>query len=272
MIRRHWNRLYRMPELISYAILGSGSSANAYLFSCCGVSIMIDCGFSFKELKNRAERAGADLSTLQAVLLSHTHADHIRGIAPLSRACGIPVYLHHLLDPSIFPGKKPIPVVPVEPDSSYTIGPFTVQVFSLSHDAPHAVNYVISAEGCSFMVATDTGTVTPRIRELMSTADVLFLEANYDEQMLHEGPYPYMLKRRIASELGHLSNTDAIEEIRRFGVQQKPHRIYLCHLSDTNNRPELLQQQIVQQLPPGGRSITVCPKGSLHADVISGVI
>ncbi len=249
--------------MIRYAILGSGSSANAYLIGYQGKTILIDCGFSFKELKRRAELVDADLSTLQAVLLSHTHADHMKGVATLSRACKVPVYLHHMLDGSIFSGKKPIPLVPVTPGETYTIGPFSVRVFSISHDAAYAVNFHITVGGRVLMVATDTGIITSEMQRLMDTADILFLEANYDEEMLADGPYPYYLKQRIASDTGHLSNSDAIQAIQHFSSDERPSRVFLCHMSAVNNHPQILQQRVYDELGTS-RKIVVCAKGSRH--------
>lgn len=246
--------------MIRFSVIGSGSSANAYLFSYEGSSILIDCGFTKKELIRRAGLADISLDSLRAVLVSHTHSDHTRGVGAVSRALDVPVYIHELVDPSVFGGRKVVRHERIRVGDPFLIGPFRVTAFELEHDAPHAINYHISAGSSSCMVATDTGRVSESMFELMRSADVLFLEANYDERMLQEGPYPYFLKKRIASDVGHLSNEAALEVIRRLSSGLWRPQLYLCHLSSTNNDPQLLRSSLTREFGETG-TMTVCEKG-----------
>ncbi len=254
--------------MITYAILGSGSSANSYYFSYGEQAIMIDNGFTLKELRRRAEALGISLESIQAVLLSHTHTDHCKGIAPLARALDIPVYMHRYLSSDIFPGRRPVSVVGVDPGRVYRIGEFSVEVFSTSHDAEHSVNFYISVGGRSFMVLTDTGVITQEMYRLMRKSDVLFLEANYEDEMLAHGPYPPFLKRRIASATGHLSNAEAIDALNVLGEVNSPEHVYLCHMSDKNNHPAVVEDRLKRQLTCS-MNITICNKGCMLSDTIS---
>ena len=117
------------------------------------------------------------------------------------------------------------------------------------------------------MVLTDSGKITEPMRDLIDRTDILFLEANYEKKMLFSGPYPYYLKKRIDSEEGHLSNSDAIDLIDSISDEPRPQKIYLCHMSDTNNHPDLLKRRIDEEVL-SNKEIIVCQKGSMHSGVL----
>ncbi len=252
---------------ISYAIIGSGSSANCYYIEYEGEALLIDNGFTFKELSRRADALGLDLEKVRGVFVSHSHSDHMKGVGVLMRKLSIPVYLHHAHPQSVIPGKCPIPPVPVTPGRSLTLGPFLIEPYETSHDAAHSINFHVTAGGRSLMVLTDSGQVTEAMKSLIARTDILFLEANYEEQMLVTGPYPYYLKQRIASVYGHLSNSDALSLIGSISGNSRPSRVYLCHMSDTNNRADLLEGRVARELD-ARQDIHVCRKGSMHAGLL----
>ncbi len=252
---------------INYAILGSGSSANSYYIEFEGTAILIDNGFSFKELSRRATLLGVDLNLLKGVMVSHDHSDHMKGVGVLTRKLLVPVYIHHEHSSYVIPGKTPVPPRPVVPDKEFSIGPFTITPYETSHDAAHSINFHVSAGGSSLMVLTDSGQITKTMRELIDRTDILFLEANYEKRMLENGPYPYYLKKRIDSDQGHLSNSDALELIDSISDEPRPQKIYLCHMSDTNNHPDLLKRRIATEVL-SDKEIIVCSKGSMHSGAL----
>jgi len=256
--------------MIKYSILGSGSSANAYIFESDSGSILVDNGFSAKELVRRAVEAGHDLDKLHVILLTHTHSDHMRGVGTAARKLSVPVSMHELLSPNNIVKNSRPEIIPVKPGKSYSVGDFTYTPFTTSHDAPYSISYSITVRTDSgnkkFVILTDTGEVVSTVKTLLSDAEVLFLEANYDLQMLLNGPYPIFLKRRIFSKQGHLSNDDAVELLQELQDEGNCNikKIFLCHLSDTNNNTVLVEKAC-ENLVNTGMNITVCSKGGMYS-------
>ncbi len=248
--------------MVRYAVLGSGSSANAYIFQTGGFSFIVDNGFSARELIRRVQAGGFDLSSIRYILLTHTHSDHLKGVEVLSRQLGIPVVRHHDLDLMPFlkgslPGQ-----IPVVPGETLRLGPLSLYPFETSHDALHSLSYAFELEGRRFCVITDTGVVTRQMASCAVHSDILFLESNYCPEMLERGPYPVFLQRRIASDQGHLSNHAAVAFLNQVGQAKglRLQRVYLCHLSGTNNDPEVVQEHLDRNLTWPGR-VEICPKG-----------
>ncbi len=259
-----------MAELgIRFAILGSGSDANAYIFSTGGCSIVVDNGFSAKECTRRMIELGFDPWTVKAVFVTHTHSDHVRGVRVLSKQLKAPVYSHPgcRLERAI--GGKVYNNLSVDPASPCRVEALEVQPFYSSHDSPFSLGYHIRAEGVHFSIITDTGCITEKMYSYAGESDVLFLESNYDEEMLETGPYPGVLKKRIASEQGHLSNVDAIDVLNRLEEDgtSRTGIVYFCHMSKNNNSPEKLGES-VQGLLKWSKRFTICPRGSMHKDEV----
>ena len=215
---------------VRYAVLGSGSSANAYIFENDDFSFIIDNGFSLKELTRRAGIAGFELSKVKFILLTHTHSDHFTGVGTLSRKFKIPVVVHHYLPDEDFNKMKPYSRLDVVPGKEYNFDSLSFTPFSTSHDACCPLGYYFSFGGKIFMLLTDTGQVSEEMHSYASKTDTLFLEANYSEELLMTGVYPGFLKKRISSNKGHLSNDDAIEFLNTM-EDSIPGMVYLCHLS-----------------------------------------
>jgi phosphoribosyl 1,2-cyclic phosphodiesterase len=249
--------------MVSFCLIGSGSDANAYYFSYQNRAVMIDNGFTLKELRARSQQLGISLEEVDALFVTHTHADHIRGVGAFARAYGIPVCHHHMADLSGFQAKRrQFSSIPVVPGESRQTGDFCITAFETSHDSGCSISYQIEVGGRRFLIITDTGVVSARMHELAETADVLFLEANYEPRMLFDGPYPPALKQRIASSRGHLSNDDAIDFLNGIGRGHKISQIYLTHLSGVNNDVELLESRLIRQLL-NRLPVEVCPKGGM---------
>jgi len=250
---------------LKYAVIGSGSSANSYIFDYNGYAFIVDNGFSCKQAMERAQKLGFNTENVKYIFLTHSHDDHFRGIEVLSRKLKAPVVLHQELNVNRKIKKHFYKRKDILPGGFYTDGDFRFRAFETSHDADHSLSYHFQLGPAFFTIITDTGAVSDEMMEFASGSDVLFLEANYNERMLDEGPYPYFLKQRITSEHGHLSNVDALrflnEAGNRTGTRLK--EVYFCHLSDTNNSPEALTKDIERELEWDG-SWVICRKGQMQ--------
>ncbi len=249
-------------EGLRYAVLGSGSSANSYIFDYNGFAIIIDNGFSCKQAVERASALGFDTGNVKYIFLTHSHDDHFRGIEVLSRKLQAPVVIHEELNVNRklrthFYKRKNI-----KPGPFYNEGDLRFKAFRTSHDSDFSISYHFELGQVVFTIISDTGTVSREMVELAAKSDVLFLEANYNEKMLLEGPYPFYLKQRIASARGHLSNADAMKFLNEAGLREDSRlkEVYFCHLSSTNNTPDVLAEDAASMLEWKG-SWVICPKG-----------
>jgi phosphoribosyl 1,2-cyclic phosphodiesterase len=254
--------------MIRYAVLGSGSSGNSYLFSTSSSAVLIDAGFSFRDLCRRIAEASLDLSLVTGLCITHLHPDHCRGAGVFARKTGRAVHVHaavlHRQDPELV--NLGIPSGQMRgflPAHTFTVGDFAITPFPTSHDSPDSVGFSIRSGNRCFTVLTDTGIVEESTLPLIGDSDILFIEANYDEPMLTSGPYPLFLKRRIAGERGHLSNSASIEILNRCATDRTRH-VYFCHLSKTNNRPDVLADACARQLLWKGKT-TICEHGATYS-------
>jgi phosphoribosyl 1,2-cyclic phosphodiesterase len=248
---------------MKYAILGSGSSANSYIFEHDDFAFIVDNGFSLREFSERASKAGFDISKIKFIFLTHKHADHSKGIDLLSKKNKIPVVMSSSVLLSKSETKKIYKRLNVEPGKEYDYEKLKFSVFPISHDSEGSVGYSFNFYGCVFTIITDTGKILIDMEQHAINADILFIEANYCPQMLADGPYPLYLKRRIESQHGHLSNNDTVDFLCKINFMQNKNRMtYLCHLSDTNNCYEKLENIIKLKMPETFR-YRICRKGEL---------
>ncbi|MFA5468617.1 MAG: MBL fold metallo-hydrolase [Sphaerochaetaceae bacterium] len=250
--------------MVSYSVLGSGSSGNSYLIAHAGEALLIDCGFSFKEIKKRIGVAGFDINNLQGLLLTHLHPDHARGAGVFARQTGKPVFVNAevLLAPELVDLRIPVEsLIPFKVEQGFTLASFKVESFATMHDSPHSVGFAVEVAGKQLAILTDTGTFNNQMVQVAQKADVLFLEANYDETMLLQGPYPHFLKMRILGQKGHLSNDEAIELLN--ALNGGPQRVYFCHLSKTNNHPRVVAESCKERLQWVGE-VTICHHGEQY--------
>ena len=239
---------------LRFSPLFSGSSGNATYVGCDDANILIDAGLSGSRVSGELARMGIDPASLNAILVTHEHSDHIRGIGILSRKYDIPVYATEGTWQGMFNKIGAISSknqVIFEPDQDFFIGSIDVTPFSTPHDANQPVGYTFEVDGAKLAVATDIGCIRDGWLKHVIGADAVILESNYDIDMLNAGPYPYDLKKRIKSRHGHLSNEDAgnlAVELTRHGTRQ----IILGHLSKENNFPELAMRSCELMLQMAG--------------------
>ena len=225
-------------------ILGSGSKGNSTLLIGNNKKILIDVGFSYPKMLMNLKTYDVSPSDIDAILITHTHSDHIGGLASVVKKISSPVFIKEELYKDI---KKIIPednIVVVE--EKFTINDFDIEVINASHDVP-AFGFIINDGKKKILYLTDTGYINRRYYPLIKDLDLYIIESNHDEKMLMEGPYPYILKQRVISDKGHLSNRYTGKCLNK-SIGDKTKYIILAHLSENNNTPELAYEQIKDEL------------------------
>jgi len=224
--------------MIKLCVLASGSKGNCTYISDGKTSVLVDIGLSYKTLNFAATQAEIDLNSVSAILNTHNHTDHCKGIKTFLNKHDIPVFSHNA-------GRLPLAkTTGINEnkikgfDKSFNIGTFTVKPFLVSHDAPICCGYSINNGISKVCIATDLGKTDDTILENFYKSDICVIESNHDIQMLKNSSYPYCLKKRILSEYGHLSNEDAAIAIEKI-VNKGSKNFILAHLSEENNLPEL---------------------------------
>ena len=238
-----------------FCSLYSGSSGNSMFIASDKAKILIDAGLPGKKIDAALQEINQDSRDLNGIFITHEHSDHIKGIGVLSRKYDIPIYANaytwSAMENSI--GKiKEHNVKIIDKRSITKIQDMNIKAFNIPHDAVAPMGYTVSDGEKSISVATDFGTFTREIYDNIKDSEVILLESNHDVNMLKFGPYPYPLKRRILSEIGHLSNDDcgsAIVELSKCSLKKK---IILGHLSNTNNQPDLAYQTVLNVLNENG--------------------
>jgi len=316
LCRRHAKRY--SEEMVRFTVLASGSKGNCTVISGGRTRILVDAGLSCREIFRRMKLAGEEPQTLDAIVVTHEHQDHINGLAVTARRLGIPVYFtestHRAWVRWLTPRREmtyaqwlelcrkqaaarqaeletcaqiadPADADPEEveadcrsatnasmegvlpPDSEaqiaqdrpptlkedptwlpaieyfnsgrpFTIGDISLSPFTIPHDAADPVGFVFSTEGVRLGFATDLGYITPNVKQQFRNLDLLLLESNHDLEMLRDGPYPWTVKQRVLSRVGHLSN-EAASEFLSTGYDGQARYVILAHLSENNNLPEL---------------------------------
>lgn len=225
-----------------FASLGSGSKGNATLIEANETRLLLDCGFTLKETESRLQRLDRTAADLSAILVTHEHSDHIKGVGALARKYQLPVYLTAGTLHQGRVGELPN-VELINCHQPFQIGDIQVQPVPVPHDAREPCQFVFQYQQLKLGVLTDLGSLTPHVEKHYSGLDALVLECNYDPDMLEEGPYPYSLKQRILGDYGHLSNSQAAQLLTRVDTNQLQH-LLLSHISQQNNCPALASEVI----------------------------
>jgi phosphoribosyl 1,2-cyclic phosphodiesterase len=244
--------------LIEICFLGSGSSGNCAAIRSGTTTVLLDAGLSMRETKKRLAAAGGAIADVRAVLLTHEHSDHVRGAGTLLEKLGVPVYASEgTARAARLPGPLFGDVRRAEAGRDLVIGDLHVRVTRTPHDGTESVCYVFAdGGGRRIGVATDLGHLSPGVCEALANCEVLGLEANHDVDMLRDGPYPLVLKRRILSEVGHLSNDDAADGLARL-VGARTGAVVALHVSRHNNTPALAGRAFAEALAALGARVTL---------------
>jgi phosphoribosyl 1,2-cyclic phosphodiesterase len=227
----------RSAPAISVCVLASGSRGNAIYVSDGVTSILVDVGLSAREIERRLQSRGLESARLSAILVTHEHTDHIKGVERLARRHQLPVYLSAKIHQAARGLERLPEVCDFACGGEFRIDSLTVRPFSVSHDARDPAGFTIGANGIRIGIATDLGVATALVRDHLRGCRLLILESNHDPDMLTAGPYPWFLKQRIRGRSGHLSNAESsrlLADVVHSGLQH----VILAHLSETNNTPE----------------------------------
>jgi len=229
------------------AVLGSGSSGNSTFVATERVRLLIDAGLSGIETRRRMARIGESLESLDAILVTHEHSDHINGLARIAALAKAPVYISALTRQALPPQIKLPAVESFRPGCRFEIGDFSVDPFTIPHDAVDPVAFRLTAEGVRVAVVTDLGYMPQNVKHYLGGCHGLVLESNHDLEMLRSGPYPWYVKQRVMSREGHLSNT-ALGEFLRDEFDRQARVLVLAHLSEQNNHPEIARLEAASAL------------------------
>ncbi|MEX2467915.1 MAG: MBL fold metallo-hydrolase [Gemmatimonadota bacterium] len=236
------------------AVLGSGSGGNSVLVSAEDTNILVDAGFSARKLAERLERLGLSPDDIHGIVVTHDHGDHARGIGVFARRHGTPLYMtettHKSCEKLLRGGER---IVEYRTSRPFHVGSLRIEPFITVHDAADPVGVAVAdpRTGVRLGVATDLGRPTAQIRHALAGCDILVLEANHDEVLLHESPYPASVKRRITSSHGHLSNQAAAQLACEL-LHPRLACVVLAHLSREANRPELAREVVGAALAAAG--------------------
>jgi phosphoribosyl 1,2-cyclic phosphodiesterase len=240
-------------------VLASGSSGNAALLATENTRILVDAGLSMRELGRRLAATGEDLKRVDAILITHEHSDHVSGLPVLARNKDVraSIFLTRLTAPAIDWGEvPPARLEPFQAGASFQIGDIEVQSFSIPHDAIDPVGFAFAAEGVHIGIATDLGYIPESVKFHLRRLDLLLLEANHDLDMLKVGPYPWSVKQRVMSRVGHLSNL-VMSDYLMEDLDSSTANVVLGHLSEQNNHPEIVRMIATQTLEERGLAARV---------------
>ena len=275
--------------MMRMTVLASGSKGNSTVVATSRTRILVDAGLSCREILKRMQLAGEDPRSLDAILITHEHQDHVQGVAVLARKLGIPVYFTEMThrawlrwmhprkrmtyadwlrrrQQGAAEGRANLPLADSAAESDvglcedptaeerdpaelpsvayfeagkrFAVGDIDVEPFTIPHDAADPVGFVFEGDGVRIGFATDLGYMPANARQALRRCDVLLLESNHDTEMLRDGPYPWSVKQRVMSRVGHLSNEAAAEFLERNYDGQATY-VILAHLSESNNLPAL---------------------------------
>jgi phosphoribosyl 1,2-cyclic phosphodiesterase len=235
-------------EKLYFFSLASGSSGNCYYLGVSSYGILIDAGIGVRQMKKILKERGVEFEKIQAVLITHDHADHIKSVGYLGESLNIPVYATEAVHAGIRKSRYVEEVLiqsrrVIDKEKTFMIRDFNITAFEVPHDSSDNVGYSIVYGEHTFVIVTDVGHITDTISRYVCNANHLVLEANYDVEMLTSGTYPVFLKERVSSGSGHLSNRDAAEFL-ALNYSPKLKNVWLCHLSRDNNHPELAYKTV----------------------------
>ena len=239
---------------IRYISVASGSSGNCHYIEKSKTKILVDAGLSGKKIAEHLKEHCVEVDTLQGIIVTHEHIDHIKGAGIISRRFDVPIYATEKtwdsMEKSL--GKiKPENKRVFTPYEKFSIGDIEINPFSTSHDAVDSCGFSLSDGKNKLSIATDLGYVTEEVIQYLSNSELVVLESNHDVEMLKVGSYPYYLKQRVLSDVGHLSNVAAGDIATRL-VKLGTKAILLAHLSQENNLPILAYQTVASIMEQDG--------------------
>ena len=224
------------------SVLSSGSKGNTTYIESKNAKILIDVGNTAKYIKEKLEDIGVEPEELDAVLITHTHIDHVKGLKVFEKKYNIPVYLTDIMLKILDFIDKYVLL-----DDEFDIKDIHINSIKTSHDAPDSRGYVLSSENKSVVYITDTGYINKKYFDILKNRNLYIMESNHDVEMLNNGNYPFSLRQRILSDKGHLSNYDSAKYLCSF-IGDNTKYVLLAHLSEDNNTEELAYETLVSRM------------------------
>lgn len=225
------------------SVLSSGSKGNTTYIETKQTKILIDAGNSSKYIIGKLEEIGINPKEIDAILITHTHSDHIKGLPVLLKKINPCVYMTKKMYPQLLFVEN---YIFIENDK-ITIKDLEIDVIKTSHDADDSVGYIVNNQEKSIVYITDTGYINHKYFDLLKNRNIYILESNHDIEMLNNGRYPFELRQRILSDKGHISNYDSAKYLSKF-IGDKTKKIILAHLSEENNTEELAYNTLKERL------------------------
>ena len=255
--------------MIQFCNLYSGSSGNSTYIATENTRILVDAGVSCNKIVKALNEINVEMDEIDAIIISHEHSDHTKGLTTISKKYHIPIYANiktwHMLQ-----GLNVVDTCKFtfSSNNEFEIGDIKIYPFSIPHDAVDPCGFSLYSDNKKITIATDIGHITEGTLHQMENSDILLLEANYDDETLKCGPYPYQLKKRIMSENGHLSNEDAGKAL-AYLSKNNVSNIVLGHLSKENNFPELAYQTVYNEIDLNGH---ICNLSVASRDFVDPMI
>jgi phosphoribosyl 1,2-cyclic phosphodiesterase len=249
-------------DTFEFCSLGSGSSGNSYYIGNGDDGFLIDAGINGQHLKRTLQSIGIQIEKIRGIVITHDHIDHIRALNAMTRIYNLPVYATYGTWRGILNNRFAGSVEHschelIDTKQAFHIAGFTIEAFPVSHDAQEPVGFHITKGNKSLTLATDIGIIGEPAAHYLRKGNIVIIESNYDVEMLINGRYTKELKNRILGEKGHLDNKDAAKFIAENYSENMSH-IFLCHLSEENNTPELALQAVHHALKE--KDVSIHPK------------
>jgi phosphoribosyl 1,2-cyclic phosphodiesterase len=235
-------------------LLGSGSTGNALFIESGATRVLVDCGLSAKECAVRMTEAALDPTRLDAIVVTHEHADHIKGVRVMSKTAGAPVFISDTTRINCNFGHGNEGIIwgeSIESSRPFQIGSMDFYPFTIPHDGVDTFGFTVESNGIKVGIAIDLGYISRLVSERLRESDLVVIESNYDREMLKVGPYPWSVKQRISSTTGHLSNDETARWIRE-DFDGRARYLVLAHLSRHCNHPEIARFAALQALDSHG--------------------
>lgn len=244
--------------MVKFISFSSGSCGNSYYLLADGCGLLIDLGIGIRAFRKNFSNYGLPIAQINSILVTHDHTDHVRAVGAVSQKFHIPVYSSAKVHESMLANHYVSKKVPaslrhdVEKGTTFNIGPFTIRTFHVPHDSADNNGYIIDVEDLRFVLITDVGHFTEEMPEIVHSATHLVIESNFDAAMLASGRYPKRLQERISGGNGHISNALTAEFLAANLDPQRIRHVWLCHLSEENNRPALARDTVSEALEKAG--------------------
>ena len=225
-----------------FSSIGSGSRGNSTIIEHDDTVVLIDCGFSIKQTEKKLGCLGLVASDIDAILVTHEHSDHIRGVSLLAKKYKIPV-ITTVGTSKFLKNPSQLDLVFIDTDSDFNVGNFEVTPVLVPHDAREPVQFIVRGGDLKFGILTDVGSITKHIIDLYQKCDGLLIESNHDEDMLANGSYPLVLKKRVGGPWGHLNNKQMLHFLKKIQISQIQ-QLVIGHISENNNSIALVKDAI----------------------------